>query len=171
MSEIAPPAPSPGGVLHRVLHGVARGLAVTGGLIALLIALFVTLSVFMRWVTGFGIRGDFELVQISTAVAIFAFMPLCQWQRGNIFVDTFTKWLPERITRFIDALWDLVYAGFAGLIGWRLLIGAFESRASGTNSMVLQLPQWPAILLAASLMMVLGLVAVATAWRMARTGR
>ncbi len=171
MSEIAPPAPSPGGVLHRVLHGVAHGLAVAGGLITLFIALFVTISVLMRWTTGFGIRGDFELVQISTAVAIFAFMPLCQWQRGNIFVDTFTTWLPESISRFVDALWDLVYAGFAGLIGWRLLVGAFESRESGTNSMVLQLPQWPAILVAASLMMVLGLVAVATAWRMARTGR
>ena len=166
--EGATPSPAPAGGVFETL---ARGLAVAGGLVVLGIALFVTASVGLRWTTGFGIRGDFELVQIATAVSIFAFMPFCQWRRGNIFVDTFTKWMPEALSRAIDALWDLVYAALCGLIGWRRLLGAFESQASGTNSMVLALPQWPAILAAAVLMGLVAITAVATAARMARTGR
>ncbi len=35
-----------------------------------------------------GVPGDFELVQMATAVAAFCFLPYCQLRRGNIFVDT-----------------------------------------------------------------------------------
>jgi TRAP-type C4-dicarboxylate transport system permease small subunit len=166
--EGASPTPATAGGAFAL---VVRGLAVAGGLVVMGIALFVTASVALRWTTGFGIRGDFELVQIATAVSIFAFMPFCQWRRGNIFVDTFTKWMPEPMSRVIDALWDLVYAGLCGLIAWRLVVGAFESQASGTSSMVLALPQWPAILVASVLMGLLAITAAVSAARMARSGR
>ena len=61
------------------------------------------------------INGDFEMVQMATAIAVFSFLPYCQARRGNIVVDTFTSWLPARANAFIDAFWDLVYAGMMGL--------------------------------------------------------
>ena len=48
---------------------------------------------------------------MGTAIAIFAFLPVCQARRGNIMVDTFTGFLSPRTCRIIDGLWDLVYAG------------------------------------------------------------
>ena len=50
------------------------------------------------------IPGDFELVQMATALAVFAFLPLCQAHRGNIIVDTFTTRLPRRVRNALDAL-------------------------------------------------------------------
>ena len=47
-------------------------------------------SVLRRWLFSTPIPGDFELAQIGTAVAVFAFLPYCQVVRGNIVVDTFT---------------------------------------------------------------------------------
>ncbi len=113
---------------------VARGLAILGGLFMLAAAVMVTTSVTLRWLFKSGVKGDFEMVQIATAVAVFAFLPLCQLRRGNVFVDTFTLRTPGWFNRGLDRLWDLVYAGFALLIGWRLILWrAFECASASRN--------------------------------------
>jgi TRAP-type C4-dicarboxylate transport system permease small subunit len=156
----------PAGLIARA----ARGLAIAGGVLMLATAAMVVVSVLMRWLMRAGIRGDFELVQIATAVAVFAFLPLCQWRRGNVFVDTFTLRLPERVNRGLDTLWDLIYAGFAWLIAWRLAIGAYDALVSRTSSMVLAIPVGWAIAATAVMAAFLGLVTLLTARRMTRTG-
>ncbi|WP_163359815.1 TRAP transporter small permease subunit, partial [Klebsiella aerogenes] len=83
-----------------------RALAVFGGCVMLAAAAMVTLSVLSRWLFKAGISGDFEMVQIATAVGVFAFLPLCQWGRGNVFVDTFTLKAPDWLNRGLDTLWD-----------------------------------------------------------------
>lgn len=157
---------APAGMVGRA----ARILAIAGGVLMLATAAMVVISVLMRWLLRSGIRGDFELVQIATAVAVFAFLPLCQWRRGNVFVDTFTLRLPARVNRGLDALWDLVYAAFALLIAWRLSIGAYDAIASRTSSMVLAIPIGWAIAATAVMAAFLGLVTLLTARRMVGTG-
>jgi TRAP-type C4-dicarboxylate transport system permease small subunit len=146
------------------LNRVAGALALAGGLLCVGLALLVTGSVLKRWATNQGIEGDFELVQISLALAVFSFLPLCQARRGNIMVDTFTAGLPLRAQRALDGVWDLVLAGVAGLIAWRLALGAMDSLRTGTTSMVLGLPVGYAIaacaLMAAFLAVVAGLTAL-----------
>ena len=154
------PRPAAAGPIDRL----ARGLAVFGGMVMLATAAMVTVSVLMRWLFKSGISGDFEMVQIATAVAVFSFLPLCQLGRGNVFVDTFTLKAPAWFNRGLDALWDLVYAGFALLIAWRLGFGAYDAIASHTSSMVLAIPIGYAI--AATAIMALFLVlATLTAFR------
>lgn len=84
------------GVQDGPLASVTRPLAIAGGLVMMAAAAVVSLSVLLRWTTSQSISGDFELVQIATALGAFAFLPLCQGRRGNIIVDTFTVWLPKR---------------------------------------------------------------------------
>ena len=152
-------------------HGtarLARVLALTGGVLLVAIGALVTTSVLMRWLAGGGINGDFELVQMGLAVAVFAFLPLCQAHRGNVMVDTFTSRLPFKAQYLIDAFWDLLYAGFAGFIAWRLAIGATEARTSQTTSMMLGLPIYYAIGLCAAMAAFLALICLLTAVRRAR---
>ncbi|QCI68765.1 TRAP transporter small permease [Phreatobacter stygius] len=146
----------------------ARALAVFGGAVMLVTAAMVTLSVLSRWLFRTGINGDFEMVQIATAVAVFAFLPLCQWGRGNVFVDTFTLKAPARFNRGLDVLWDLVYAGFALLIAWRLGLGAYDAISSRTSSMVLAIPIGWAIAVTAAMAAFLFIVTLATANRLRR---
>ncbi len=152
-------------------HGaarVARVLAIAGGALVVGLAGLVTTSVLMRWLGGEGVNGDFELVQTGLALAVFAFLPLCQAHRGNVMVDTFTLRLPLRLQAAIDALWDVLYAAFAAFIAWRLAIGAMEARSSGTTSMVLSLPIHYAIGACAAMAAFLAIICVLTAIRRAR---
>jgi TRAP-type C4-dicarboxylate transport system permease small subunit len=152
-------------------HGaarIARVLALLGGFLLLGLAVLVTTSVLMRWVGGQGVNGDFELVQTGLALAVFAFLPLCQAHRGNVMVDTFTLRLPASSQAALDVLWDFVYAAFAAFIAWRLAIGASEALSSQTTSMVLGLPIHYAIGACAAMAAFLALIAVLTAIRRAR---
>lgn len=154
------------GVRTGPLAAIAQALATAGGLVMLGTAALVTFSVVMRWFTSQSVPGDIELVQITTALAVFAFLPLCQAHRGNIMVDTFTLGLPQRVRDAIDAAWDLVYAIFAGMIAWRLAVGAWDTVRSNTVSMVLGIPIGWAIALCAVMASLLAVVAVATARRL-----
>ena len=159
----APPPPQDHGAVR-----IARVLALLGGFLLVGLAGLITASVLMRWLGGQGVNGDFELVQMGLAMAVFAFLPLCQAYRGNVTVDTFTARLPAAAQAALDLLWDLVYAAFAAFIAWRLAIGAAEALASRTTSMVLGLPIHYAIAACAAMAAFLALIAVLTAVRRAR---
>lgn len=166
MTDTSAPHPSPP---DYGAARIARILALGGGFLVVGLAVLVTTSVLMRWLGGQGVDGDFEMVQMGLALAVFAFLPLCQAHRGNVMVDTFTLRLPAWMQAAIDALWDLVYAAFAGFIAWRLAIGAMEAFTSHTTSMVLGLPIHYAIAACAGMAAFLGLTCLLTALRRART--
>ena len=66
---------------------ISDRLALAGGVLLLGMAVLVTASVLRRWLTSQGVPGDFELLQTGLAVAVFAFMPLCQLRGGNLFAN------------------------------------------------------------------------------------
>ncbi|SEG12096.1 TRAP transporter small permease [Bosea lathyri] len=146
-------------------------VALVGGALLIALATMVVVSVTLRsdLVGAAGVPGDFELVQMATAIAAFCFLPYCQLKRGNIFVDTFTLKLPQSWQRRIDAMWDVVYALVMALIAWRLGVGARAAFASGENTMVLQLPSYLPIALCAMLAGLVSLTAFVSASRLVRT--
>ncbi|WP_439496690.1 TRAP transporter small permease [Bosea sp. (in: a-proteobacteria)] len=150
-----------------------RAIAIIGGVLLVALATMVVVSVTLRsdLVGAAGVPGDFELVQMATAVAAFCFLPYCQLRRGNIFVDTFTLKLPLRWQRAIDAAWDIVYALAMALIAWRLAAGAASAFASGENTMVLQLPSYLPIALCAALAALVSVTSVVSAARLVRSRR
>ena len=152
-------------------RAAAEGLALAGGVLMLVVAGLVTASVVMRWLADEGISGDFELVQISSALAAFAFLPLCQVSRANIIVDSFTARTSQRTRDTLDALWDLVYAGASALIAVQLFRGAFDLVSSGTTSMVRGLPIGYAVALCAAMAMFLAWTALVTALRLLKAAR
>lgn len=147
---------------------LARGVALGGGLLTLGIAVLVTISIIGRRIWDQPVPGDFEFVQMATAVTLFAFLPLCQSHRGNIAVDTFTSWLPRKWQRGLDAAWDLTYAAFMAIISFGLLRAALEAQGYGTTTMVLGLPIWPAMTISALLCAVVVLAALMTTLRLVR---
>ncbi|MCL4766621.1 MAG: TRAP transporter small permease [Hyphomicrobiaceae bacterium] len=147
----------------RLLWAMTEKLALAGGIVILAAALLVCVSVSLRWTTSNSIPGDFELVQIAVALSAFAFLPYCQLRQGNIAVGTFTAFLPEAARSALDALWNLIYALTAAFIAWRLAIGASETIANGTTTMVSGLPIGWAIAAVAVMALLLAVTALATA--------
>jgi TRAP-type C4-dicarboxylate transport system permease small subunit len=152
-----------------LLSAATRALAILGGLLSLVAAILVTVSITGRWLGYGGIPGDFEMVQIATAVSVFCFLPLTQWRRGNIMVDTFTTRLPPRINRTIDAAWDFLLAAIMGLLAYCLVLGTREAFVSGLNSMVLGVSLGPVFAVCATLVLILTLTAIVTGIVLLRT--
>ena len=155
----------------QMVRRAAQGLAVFGGVIALAVSGVVVVSIVRRWLFSAPIPGDFELAQIGTAIAVFAFLPYCQIMRGNIVVDTFTAHLPRRVQRRIDAAWDLVYAAAMALVAACLTHGTIDMLASHEVSMVLRIPVWPGVAFGALSCAFLALVALSTAVTLLRSER
>ena len=155
-------------MVERAIARAARWLALAGGALALVLSILVVVSVLSRRFFSTPVPGDFELVQMGTALAIFAFLPICQLQRSNIIVDTFTAWLPRRAQDMIDCVWDLVYAAAMGTIGMTMIRGATDSFRNFENTMVLQFPVWPALSISALLCLFLAAVCVFTAAKLMR---
>ena len=147
----------------RTAEKLGTALALAGAALSLFIAGLVTVSVLLRWATSNGLPGDFEMVQMAVALAIFSFLPYTQLRRGNMLVDTFTSRLPPRMIVAIDAFWDVVYAAVAALMGWRLAVGATDAINSHTSTMVLGLPVGWAIMACAAMAGLLALASLITA--------
>jgi TRAP-type C4-dicarboxylate transport system permease small subunit len=148
---------------RSLMERLSGAIAVLGGMLQLGVAVLVVASVLGRWLYRAPINGDFELVQMATAIAIFSFLPYCQLRRGNIVVDTFTNRLPPRVNALVDAFWDVVYAGMMGLLTATLATGALEHYRTGQTTMLLQIIIWPAIAICAALALLLTVVALLSA--------
>jgi TRAP-type C4-dicarboxylate transport system permease small subunit len=166
-TESAAARRSPG--VPRSLEIVAKGLALVGGAAALTVATVMVVSVLGRWLFSAPVPGDFEVAQIGTAIAVFAFLPYCQIVRGNIVVDSFTSRLPARMRGRIDALWDVVFAAAMALVAACLARGTVDTFASHEVSMMLRIPVWPGVAFGALSCALLAIVSLATARSVLRT--
>lgn len=138
---------NPGEAPHAVplpgwVAALCRIMAGIGGAILLAMMLMTVASVTKRAVLGAPIPGDFELVEIGSAIAIFCFLPWCQITGGNVLVDFFTTKAPPRVNHLLEAMGDLIYLLIGALILWRLIPGGLEFRAYDDQSMVLRIPTW-----------------------------
>jgi TRAP-type C4-dicarboxylate transport system permease small subunit len=153
----------------RILETIAKALAFLGGAVAIAVAVIVVASILGRWLFSTPIPGDFELAQMGTAIAVFAFLPYCQIVRGNIVVDTFTAHLPAQWRGRMDATWDGVYAAAMALVAASLTRGALDTFSSHEVSMVLRIPVWPGVAFGALSTAFLAIVSVASAYSLLRS--
>lgn len=93
--------------------------------------------------TGVGpITGDFELVEAGIAFSIFAFLPICQLNRGHATVDVFASMFPRGLNRFLEAFWEVLLTAVLILITWRLYAGMESKMAYGETTFLIQFPVW-----------------------------
>jgi TRAP-type C4-dicarboxylate transport system permease small subunit len=169
MSETDTIAPRELPRVPPVLETIAKVLALVGGAAAIVVAVIVVVSVLGRWLFSAPIPGDFELVEMGTAIAVFAFLPYCQIVRGNIVVDTFTAHLPARLRGRLDAVWDGVYAAAMALVAACLTRGTLDTFSSQEVSMVLRIPLWPGVAFGALACAFLAIASLATAYGLLRS--
>jgi TRAP-type C4-dicarboxylate transport system permease small subunit len=152
----APPS-LPGGRFARL----PAALAVAGGLTLLAAALLTCVSVLLRWLTSQPVRGDFELVSLGSGLAVLGFLAWGSLTRANILVDSFTGWLPRRVTAAVDAVWTLLWVAALWLIAERMMQGAMDTWRNNMRTIgLLALPYWWAIAIGAFCFALAGLAAL-----------
>lgn len=155
------------GPLGRALHLVATGVALLGGLVLFALTLLTVISVVGRAAFSAPIPGDFELVELGMAVAIFSFLPYCQIVRGNVIVDLFTTRASTRTKALLDGVGNLIYTAIAALLTWRVALGGLEVRDYSETTMVLRVPVWWGFVPAVAFLAFLTVVCAYTVWRSA----
>ncbi|MEO0568056.1 MAG: TRAP transporter small permease [Pseudomonadota bacterium] len=151
--------------MHKAFWLVAKFMAVLGGLVLTGLVLMTCVSILGRQLNGFfkgdlaqglfpgfadnmialgvaPILGDVELVEAGMAFTIFAFLPLCQISGAHAQVDIFTSRLPQRASRVLQLITDLIFAVVLVLIAWRLSVGLQEKQQYSETSFMLQFPLW-----------------------------
>ena len=173
----------------RALSALSVGLAVLGGLVLVGLTLMVVWSVLGREVQELPfwpdfapfswlavVPGEFELVELAYAGAVFCFLPFCQMARGNVIVDVFTDRLPPRIKTSLQLAGDLLYAAIAGLLTWQLSLRLADHWTAvwPETTMILRIPVvWgyvPAVLASGLLTVVCAYTATACMRRARRNG-
>ncbi|WP_416900231.1 MAG: TRAP transporter small permease [Minwuia sp.] len=124
---------------------LCRAVALFGGALLLVVMMLVVVSVIGRAFSGMGlgpVPGDFELVEMFTAVAIFCFLPWCQLERGHVAVDILAGPLGPRRDAALAVLFNLGMTAVAAFILWRLWAGMQDKITYSETTFILQLPVW-----------------------------
>ena len=144
---------------------VTRWLALAGGVL-LFCAIGVTLvSVTGRYLFSAPLPGDYEVVEILCAVAVFLFFPYTHLTGGNITAEFFTAGLPRRAQRALDLVNDVIFALAALVLAWRLGAGLVNKLQTGEVSILIGIPIWWGFVVA---VLSMALLAIVCLWRIAR---
>jgi Tripartite ATP-independent periplasmic transporters, DctQ component len=149
--SLADPPGAPG----KIIEAATELFALIGGLVLVAIMLVQSLSVAGRSLPDifglFGLKlprlsipGDIEIVQLGCGIAVFFFLPLCQYRRANVLVEFFTQGLPVRLRSLLDLGANLLFLALSGAVTWQLFHGMREKFTYGDTSMVLRISEaWP----------------------------
>lgn len=151
--------------VHRWMTWLARALAILGGIVLSALIVLTCISIAGRGLNtllhadfvqntmpglakgllnaGIGpVDGDFEIVQAGIAATIFAFLPWAQITSSHATVDLLAMRFPERIQRYLMALWEVVFAVALIIIARQLEIGMQSKIRTGQTTFILQFPLW-----------------------------
>lgn len=153
MQTLNPGSPGLHDKIGRVLLWITKVVALLGGLLIVALALMSVVSIIGRWLAGMewvrevlpwvgAIGGDFELIEVGTAVAVFAFLPYTQMTYGNVTVDIFVDMARPRVKAAFTLLGNTLFLVASAVLTWRLWFGLEDKLAYNESTMILGLPIW-----------------------------
>lgn len=147
---------------------LARWLALFGGVILASLAVLTVVSVTGRSLVFAGLApvpGDFELVEAGCAVAVFSFLPWCQYRRGHVTVDILANAFPGRLRIALGLIGNILLTLAAALITWRMAAGLGEKMRYGETTFILGMPVWYGYALGMIGAVLFIIVCLYTVWR------
>lgn len=133
--------------LDRLAGAVRRATeawALAGGLLLVGVVLVNAASLAGGVLLGQPIAGDFEIVEVGIAVAVFAFLPYCQITGSNVTADIFTAGAGRRWQSAFAIVAGLVALAFGLLLLWRMSLGLLDLRRYEEVTTIYQFPLWAA---------------------------
>jgi len=149
----------------RVLYALSRLFALAGGLVLVALTIMSLVSIAGRALFSAPLPGDYELVQVGSAIAVAAFLPLTQMRGGHVLVDFFTAHAGPLVRAGLDALGAALLAVCAGVFAWRLAVGALSLAEANDQTTILALPTWIPVAIMVPCFALFAAAGVYTAWR------
>lgn len=124
---------------------LSRWSAVLGGVLLAAVMLMIVASVSGRALVPLGlgpVPGDFELVEVGTAVSVFLFLPWCYLRGGHASVDLLYEAFPSGLKWFVTTLADVLMLVLWVMLTERLYEGMLEKREYLETTFILMMPMW-----------------------------
>jgi len=128
--------------LEGTLERLCKFLAVAGGVTLTVMAFMSLASIAGRTLFDKALLGDYELVQIFSAVAVGMTLPYCHWVGGHVIVDFFTANAKPSTNGLLDGISNALLSLVSAIMAWRLTVGLIDLRGSEDASMLLNIPTW-----------------------------
>lgn len=136
--------------------------ALAGGILLLAIVLLNAASLTGNIFLNQPVPGDFEIVEMGVAVAVFAFLPYCQITGANVSADIFTSKAGPRTIRVLSAIASMVAFAFATLLLWRMYLGLLDYREYREVTTIYETPIWIAFVPILLSLLLLGVACILT---------
>ncbi len=127
------------------IYRLARWAAIVGGIVLVALTIMIVVSIVGRSLIGLGlapVSGDFELVEMGTAVAVLLFLPWTYLKGGHATVDLLNTHLPAWARRGVLMISDLLMLAVWLLMTWKLFEGMLEKKQYMETTFILQMPLW-----------------------------
>lgn len=150
-----------------------RFWALLGGFQLIGIVLMTAYSATSNLLIRSPLAGDFEIVEMGAAIAVFAFLPYCQLTNANVSVDIFTMRAGPRAVGFMTFLSSLIAILFSAFLLWRMSVGMVDYLEYDEFTAILGIPLWvafPPILFSIFLLALASLITAAESIGMLRQG-
>lgn len=125
-----------------VLDKACKGLAVVSGVTLTAMALMSLRSIVGRTFFESPLLGDYELVQMMSAVAVVMALPYANWIGGHVIVDFFTAKASVKTNAALDWVAQALMAAFSALLTWKITMGMLDLKGNMDASMMLNIPTW-----------------------------
>lgn len=139
----------------RLLERCCQAAAVLGGLLIAALAIMTVCSIAGRWIASLPylsalpgldwvgpVSGDYELVEMGTATAIFLFLPYCHLRGGHVTVDLIVMHAPRIVQRATAVIAEVLFTLVSAIMTWRLYHGLLDKQRYMETSMLLGIPLW-----------------------------
>ena len=130
--------------IFKLMEKIIEGWALAGGVLLLMVVLVTAYSMAGNILFAKPVPGDFEIVQIGVAVAVFAFLPYCQITDSNVSADIFTARAGPKLVAVFALIASVIALAFSILLLWRMSLGMLDYRKYEEITMVYQFPIWMA---------------------------
>ncbi len=128
-----------------VIAAISRWLAICGGTILAAMAVMSVASIIGRALIPIGLQpipGDFELIETGCAIAVFSFMPWCQYNRGHVTVDILSNTFPQSVQAVLMLIGNCALTLVALVVAIQLWPGLIEKYTYGETTFILGMPVW-----------------------------
>ena len=124
------------------LDKACKVMAILSGVTLVILAFMSLWSIVGRSLFDKPLIGDYELVQMLSAIAVALSLPYAHWIGAHVIVDFFTANAKPKTNAVMDLLANLIMAFFSIVIAWRLWVGMLDLKANFDASMMLNIPTW-----------------------------
>jgi len=138
-----------------LVHKFAASWALLGGLVLVFSILVNVGSIIAGATINKPFSGDFELTEMSVAIAAFCFLPYCQLVGANVSADIFTVKAGPKMVALMGIFASLIALTFSVILTWRMIAGLQDYIEYEEVTGILSIPLWWAFIPAVVSLMLL----------------